>query len=128
MKRPHRRRSGRYQSGQWPFKPGQKEWTEADVLAILSNPIYGYGINLVPYDTVVEHVQRLHSELAQEQAERGRPFNLEELDQRFRALFTWLEAEGFCQRGPEAPTIVSLDQWLAAQQTIISRLAAGEEP
>ncbi len=101
-------------------------WTAEQVRDMLTNPIYGYGIVLEPAGVVTAQVQRLESALAQEQKERGKPFSLEELDQRFQALFRQLVEDGSCRREPDAPPLIKREEWLQAQQVTIERLARGE--
>ena len=94
---------------------------------MLPNPVYAYGINLLPEERVAEEVVKLSVQFAQEMRETGIMFSLDGLDQRFQALLLQLEVSGICHRGEPYPPIISKEQWLQAQLTTIQRLAKGEK-
>jgi hypothetical protein len=110
----------------WPFRPGETKWTGERVRQLLSNPVYGYGINLQPYDTIADAVTQLVHDLAERQRESHQPLSLDELDRRFQVLFADVVERGVCVRGLDMPPIISKEQWLHVQQTRIGRLARGE--
>ena len=62
-----------------------------DVYLMLSNPVYAYGINLLPAERVAEEGMKLNAQLAQEMRETGVTLTLDDLDQRFQALLRYLE-------------------------------------
>jgi len=103
-----------------------KKITAEDVRQTLSNPLYGYGINLVPMERVVEAVMQLNTKLAQQMRDSSKTFTLDELDQRFQALFKQFEESGTCVREVDTPPSVSKDIWLSAQLKTIERLSRGE--
>ncbi len=105
-----------------------RPFTERDVRDMLANPIYGYGIVLEPFETVIQRVEELQLHLAAERLARGAPFTPEELDERFQALFQQLVNDGTCVRGTDAPAIVGKEMWLKSQQVAIERLAASKQP
>ena len=72
----------------------QKTHGLVDVRQMLSNPLYGYGINLVPSERVAEAVMQLNTKLAHEMHDSGATFTLNQLDQHFQALFLELEKSG----------------------------------
>ncbi len=125
-------RSSRWSDGTKGINPARprplkgEPMSANDVRDILNNPVYGYGIVLEPFDVAIAQVAALNRQLADEQRERGREFSLQELDQRFQKLFERLVNEGICKRGPDAPPIVTKEEWLKAQQVAIGRLARGE--
>jgi hypothetical protein len=97
-----------------------------DVRFMLSSPVYGYGINLLPAERAAEAVMQLNMRLAQEMRDSGKAFTLEELDQRFQVLFHELETSGACTRGADGPPLVTKEQWLHAQLKTIEKLSRGE--
>jgi hypothetical protein len=94
---------------------------------MLSDPAYAYGVNLLPAERVADEVMKLNQQLAQQVLETGATFTLDDLDQRFQALFKQLADSGVCRRGKDLPPLVSKEQWLQAQWATIQRLARGEE-
>jgi recombinase len=115
-------------SGERPriSKSHSGRWTPEHVRAMLTNPVYGYGIVLEPTEVVSKQVQQLERALAREHNERGKSFSVTELDQRFQALFRQLVEEGLCRREPDAQPLITKEEWLKAQQAAIERLARGE--
>jgi len=101
--------------------------TVDDVRQILTNPVYGYGINFEPVERVTQAVMQLNQTLARQMQLSNTAPTLAELDQHFQALFQTLEESGRCTRTSECPPIVSRDVWLESQQIIIERLSRGEE-
>jgi hypothetical protein len=106
--------------------PNRRSFTAADVRRMLSDPAYGYGVNLQPVERATEAVMQLDQQLAQKVRESGVTFTLDDLDQRFQALLKQLEDSGVCHRGEDLPPIVTKEQWLQAQWAAIQRLARGE--
>lgn len=104
-----------------------KSLVRPQVKDVAGSSIYDYALNLQPSETVVKHIMNLNRQLAAESRKHGREISLEELDQRFQALFTNLLEAGICKRGPDAPPLLSKEQFLFAQRTIIARLIDGEE-
>jgi hypothetical protein len=113
----------------WMKKKGQlsEPFTAGDVRLILSSPVYAYGINLLPAERVADAVMQTNRQLAREVRDTGESFSLEELDRRFLALFSELEASGTCTRGEDLPPIVPKTQWLQTQLITIQKLSRGEE-
>ena len=56
-------------------------------------------------------VIKLNVRLAQEVAETGVTFTLDDLDQRFIALLKGLESTGICRRGVPCPPVISKELW-----------------
>jgi hypothetical protein len=108
-------------------KPSRAPFTADDVRLMLSSPVYGYGINLLPADRAAEAVMQLNIRLAHEMRDTGKVFSLEELDRHFQALFSELETLGTCTLGADSPPIVTKEQWLQAQLTTIQKLSRGEQ-
>ena len=104
-----------------------RKLTAVDVRQMLSNPLYGYGINLVPSERVAEAVMQLNTKLAHEMHDSGATFTLNQLDQHFQALFLELEKSGTCTREEDYPSLVSKDLWLQAQMKTIEKLSRGEQ-
>ena len=84
-----------------------RQFTAEDVRLMLSSPVYGYGINLMPAERVAEVVLKLNTQLAQKLRDTGTTFTLAELDQRFQALLQELEESGTCIREEDYPPIMS---------------------
>ena len=105
--------------------PNRRSFTAADVRRMLSDPAYGYGVNLQPVERATEAVMQLDQQLAQKVRESGVTFTLDDLDQRFQALLKQLEDSGVCHRGEDLPPIVTKEQWLQTQLTTIQKLAWG---
>jgi hypothetical protein len=103
-----------------------KKFTAEDVRQMLSNPLYGYGINLVPTERVTEAVMQLNTKLAQAMHDTGEMFTLNKVDQHFQALFLELEKSGTCTREEDYPPLVSKDLWLQAQLKTVEKLSRGE--
>jgi hypothetical protein len=92
-------------------RPGvDRPWAEHDVRAILSNPVYGYGLVLEPVGDLTEAVTAFLHGLA----DRPDDWTIESLDRAFRAFFARLEASGRFRRGPDAEPLIGKQQWLAA--------------
>ncbi len=105
----------------------EKQWTATDVASMLSNPMYGYGTVFEPLEVVIHRIQELQLHLAAERLARPQPFTLEELDERFHALFRDLEQSGVCTRSPDVQPIVPKVQWLRTQQVTIEKLANAQD-
>ena len=84
--------------------------------------MYAYGINLLPAEHVAEGVMKLNQQLAQEMRDNGVTFTLDDLDQRYLALFKRLVDDGICLQGEDNPPIITKEQWLQAQLATIQRL------
>ena len=91
---------------------------------MLSNPVYAYGINLLPEERVAEEVMKLNAQLAQAMRETGVTLTLDDLDQRFQALLQQLEDSGIYKRGEPYPPIITKELWLHAQLVTIHKLAS----
>ena len=107
--------------------PTTRPFTAAAVRRMLSNPMYAYGINLLPSERVAEEVVKLNVQLAQQMRETGVTYKLDDLDQWFLELLQQLEDSGVCRRGEPYPPIITKELWLQAQLTTIKKLAIGDE-
>lgn len=91
------------------------------------DPIYAWSIVLEPVETLIKHTSRFIEQLARETYERGESFDLDELEERFLALFDRLVEQGTLTRLPDAPPemgrrILGPRRWLRAQRIRINRL------
>lgn len=99
--------------------PGRdRPWAAHDAEAALNDPLYGFGLNLEPRADVVATVGAFTRALA----ERPEQWDRASLEGEYRALFARLEASGRFRRGPDAPPLVSVAQWLDAQLARIAQL------
>ncbi len=104
-------------------QPGaDRPLTGRDVLDMVNNPIYGYGLVLEPMGDLVEAVDDFVHALA----ERPEEYTVEALDREFQGLFVRLERSGRYRRLPDAPTLVTKELWLGAQLSHIRQIRAGE--
>ncbi len=63
-------------------------------VAVLSSPVYAYGVNLLPAERVAEEAMRLNAQLAREVRETGATFTLDPLEQRLQELLRRSECKG----------------------------------
>ncbi|TAK34328.1 MAG: hypothetical protein EPO21_09885 [Chloroflexota bacterium] len=90
--------------------PGEsRPWTRKDVLDIVNNPRYGYGLVLEPSGDLVVAVDLLVKSLANRRIE----YTLDDLDREFQALFHRLEDSGTFVRRPDTIAMVNREQWLS---------------
>ncbi len=122
---PKRKRAAVKRSSSRSMRPSYR-WTGPKVRDMLTNPIYGYGVVLLPADQVPLAIQQFEEQLANEQSKRGFAFTLQELDERFQAHFKSLVESGSFALGRDAPPLIDKETWLKAQQVAISRIARGE--
>jgi hypothetical protein len=76
------------------------------------SPVYAYGINLQPSERVIEEVFKLNAKLAQVVRDTGATFTLDDLDERFQALWQQLQDAVICRRDVPCTPIIAKEQWL----------------
>ncbi len=108
-------------------RQGPGRFTPEQVRDMLTNPIYGYGLNLQPSEKASEQVLALDRQIAEEVRRSGRAPLVDELDQRFQRLFQQLIDEGTCIRGPDAEALIGKEKWLQSQQARINRLVRDDD-
>jgi hypothetical protein len=99
--------------------PGRdRPWSPHDVEQVLNDPVYAFGLTLEPRADLVATVGAFTRGLA----ERPVEWDLAGLEREYRALFQRLEASGRFRRGPDAPPLVAVEDWLRAQLARIEAL------
>jgi len=104
---------------------GVTEFTVEDVVAMLHDPVYGYGRVLKPQEAAVGFVVELNKELAEQYECLERLPTIDELDAIFSAALVWLVDEGICEHTADVEPIVGKTLWLRAQQVQIQRITQG---
>ncbi|HZS01730.1 MAG TPA: hypothetical protein VFE37_23635 [Chloroflexota bacterium] len=101
--------------------PGRdRPWNQRDVERLLNDPVYAFGISLEPRADLTATVDAFTRSLA----DRPEEWDLARLEAEYRALLQRLEASGRFRRGPDAPPLITLAEWLGAQLARIAALRA----
>ena len=101
------------------------EFTVEGVVAMLHDPVYGYGRVLEPQEAAVGLVGELNKDLAEQYERLERLPTIAGLDAIFGAALVWLVDEGICEPTADVEPIVGKTLWLRAQQVNIQRITQG---
>ncbi|HLH26202.1 MAG TPA: hypothetical protein VK066_27095 [Chloroflexota bacterium] len=101
--------------------PGRdRPWNRRDLERLLNDPIYAFGVSYEPRADVTAMVDAFTRGLA----ERPEEWDLAGLEAEYRGLLARLAASQHFRRGPDAPPLIPLAEWLGAQLARIAELRA----
>jgi hypothetical protein len=101
--------------------PGRdRPWNRGDVERLLNDPVYAFGVSLEPRADLTATVDAFTRSLA----ERPEEWDLPRLEAEYRGLLARLEVSGRFRRGPDAPPLLTVPEWLRAQLARIAELRA----